>query len=201
MPTQVADLASSSLCRSSVTVARSSQDLRKTLICLKLIRFIVSQIGCNSTDFYCDTRSCVVDLKDVYDAADDLPDSCLRLPPEIIQRATAQHHWHGCPTVLFSENGDTRTRLLHRSEWSFAHFLQLIRFSTYTATCIQGLEFMAKMPFARNRMVEQCLVQEYIDFLNNASRNELVRLKGMGEKMAEYIIDLREESPIKSVVK
>ncbi|KAF7815149.1 glutamine--tRNA ligase [Senna tora] len=67
------NLASSSICRSSVAVARSSQDLRKTLI------------SCNSTDFYCNTYSFVVDLKDGYDAADDLPDGCLRLPPEIIQ--------------------------------------------------------------------------------------------------------------------
>ncbi|KAI9115954.1 hypothetical protein K1719_012884 [Acacia pycnantha] len=47
--------------------------------------------------------------------------------------------------------------------------------------------------------LENCLVQEYVYFLNNASRRELLELKGIGEKMAEYIIDLIAESPIKSL--
>ncbi|KAI9115964.1 hypothetical protein K1719_012894 [Acacia pycnantha] len=52
---------------------------------------------------------------------------------------------------------------------------------------------------ARSSKLKNCLVQEYIYFLNNASRRELLELKGIGEKMAEYIIDLRAESPIKSL--
>ncbi|XP_054784183.1 LOW QUALITY PROTEIN: kinesin-like protein KIN-10B [Prosopis cineraria] len=48
-------------------------------------------------------------------------------------------------------------------------------------------------------LLKNCLVQEYVYFLNNASRRELLELKGIGEKMAEYIIDLRAESPIKSL--
>ncbi|KAL1359644.1 kinesin-like protein KIN-10B [Arachis hypogaea] len=51
----------------------------------------------------------------------------------------------------------------------------------------------------RSSALKNTLVQEYIDFLNNASREELLKLKGIGEKMAEYIIDLREESPLKSL--
>ncbi|ESW12309.1 hypothetical protein PHAVU_008G101900 [Phaseolus vulgaris] len=51
----------------------------------------------------------------------------------------------------------------------------------------------------RSSTLKNCLVQEYLDFLNSASREELLELKGIGEKMAEYIIDLREETPLKSL--
>ncbi|XP_015878132.1 kinesin-like protein KIN-10C isoform X3 [Ziziphus jujuba] len=44
-------------------------------------------------------------------------------------------------------------------------------------------------------VVKSSLVQEYLRFLNTANKEELKRLKGVGEKRASYILELREESP------
>ncbi|KAL0338312.1 UNVERIFIED_CONTAM: Kinesin-like protein KIN-10B [Sesamum angustifolium] len=52
---------------------------------------------------------------------------------------------------------------------------------------------------ARSSNLKSSLVQEYIEFLNTASREELLELKGIGQKIAEYIIELRETSPLKSL--
>ncbi|KAG8376896.1 hypothetical protein BUALT_Bualt09G0111800 [Buddleja alternifolia] len=52
---------------------------------------------------------------------------------------------------------------------------------------------------ARSSNLKSSLVQDYIEFLNTASRDELLELKGIGQKIAEYIVELRETSPLKSL--
>ncbi|EOY23230.1 ATP binding microtubule motor family protein, putative isoform 1 [Theobroma cacao] len=48
---------------------------------------------------------------------------------------------------------------------------------------------------AHSSRMKNSLVDEYIRFLNTASKEDLKRLKGIGEKRATYILELREESP------
>ncbi|XWS61186.1 hypothetical protein CRYUN_Cryun07bG0103900 [Craigia yunnanensis] len=47
---------------------------------------------------------------------------------------------------------------------------------------------------ARSSKMKNSLVDEYIRLLNTASKEDLKRLKGIGEKRATYILELREES-------
>ncbi|KAJ7969930.1 Kinesin-like protein [Quillaja saponaria] len=46
-----------------------------------------------------------------------------------------------------------------------------------------------------NSGMKNSLIQEYLRFLNTANKEDLKRLKGIGEKRATFILELREESP------
>ncbi|KAM5560122.1 kinesin-like protein KIN-10B [Rosa sericea] len=52
---------------------------------------------------------------------------------------------------------------------------------------------------AYGSQVKNYLVQEYVDFLNTANREELLEIKGIGDKYADYILGLRETSPLQSL--
>ncbi|XP_062227790.1 kinesin-like protein KIN-10B isoform X2 [Phragmites australis] len=48
---------------------------------------------------------------------------------------------------------------------------------------------------ARSTGIQKSLAQECLAFLNSANKEQLKRLKGIGEKRASHILELREESP------
>ncbi|GER28605.1 kinesin-like protein [Striga asiatica] len=52
---------------------------------------------------------------------------------------------------------------------------------------------------ARSSSLKTTLIRDYIEFLNTADREELMKLRGIGQRLAEYIIELRAASPLKSL--
>ncbi|KAL1531410.1 kinesin-like protein KIN-10C isoform X2 [Salvia divinorum] len=48
---------------------------------------------------------------------------------------------------------------------------------------------------SRSSKLKNSVVHEYLNFLNSANKEELKSLKGIGEKRATYIMEMREESP------
>ncbi|CAH9074432.1 unnamed protein product [Cuscuta europaea] len=52
---------------------------------------------------------------------------------------------------------------------------------------------------AQSLNLKSSLAEEYIEFLNKANREELMEIRGIGEKFADYIIQLRQDNPLKSL--
>ncbi|XP_060957842.1 kinesin-like protein KIN-10B isoform X1 [Cannabis sativa] len=70
---------------------------------------------------------------------------------------------------------------------------------TCTNTRLQKIATPLDKLNSRGSNLKDFLAQEYVHFLNTASRDELLELKGIGVKIAEYILELRETSPVKSL--
>ncbi|KAJ8899914.1 hypothetical protein K2173_019618 [Erythroxylum novogranatense] len=70
-------------------------------------------------------------------------------------------------------------------------------------TCLNGRSSTTGTPLNKFNVIssslKSSLMQGYVDFLNSANREQLMELKGIGPKYAEYIIELRETSPLKSL--
>ncbi|XP_020878510.1 kinesin-like protein KIN-10C isoform X2 [Arabidopsis lyrata subsp. lyrata] len=52
---------------------------------------------------------------------------------------------------------------------------------------------------AHSSKLKNSAVGEYLKFINTAGKEDLKKLKGIGDKRAAYIVELREESPFKTV--
>ncbi|GFY80958.1 ATP binding microtubule motor family protein [Actinidia rufa] len=79
----------------------------------------------------------------------------------------------------------------------------MARFNCICPICASGKSQKHGTPLDKFNVLssnlKSSLIQEYVDFLNQASREELMELKGIGQKMADYILELRETSPLKSL--
>uniref|UniRef100_A0A0D9WKQ1 Kinesin motor domain-containing protein n=1 Tax=Leersia perrieri TaxID=77586 RepID=A0A0D9WKQ1_9ORYZ len=60
---------------------------------------------------------------------------------------------------------------------------------------LEGLEDPKDIFTARSTGIKKSLAQECLTFLNSANKEQLKSLKGIGEKRANYILELREQSP------
>ncbi|CAH9050415.1 unnamed protein product [Cuscuta epithymum] len=66
-------------------------------------------------------------------------------------------------------------------------------------TCQEVLGTPLEKFNAQSLNLKSSLAEEYIEFLNKANREELMEIRGIGEKFADYIIQLRQDSPLKSL--
>ncbi|XP_027110282.1 kinesin-like protein KIN-10C isoform X2 [Coffea arabica] len=92
--------------------------------------------------------------------------------------------------VKMLDNGDAQHNVIEPKTPIFEYGARVTERSEITKYS-SPWELLSK----RSSGMKDSLVQEYLRFLNSASKEELKGLRGIGEKRATYILQLREESP------
>ncbi|CDP05179.1 unnamed protein product [Coffea canephora] len=92
--------------------------------------------------------------------------------------------------VKMLDNGDAQHNVIEPKTPIFEYGARVTERSEITKYS-SPWEMLSK----RSSGMKDSLVQEYLRFLNSASKEELKGLRGIGEKRATYILQLREESP------